>query len=146
MIEAKARPAVAANQQQSTQPSEDGAPIDLSRPGVHALKTWGGAMQVRAVASRGVSAETLQRCELRPRRGGERFQATPRGTPRSLKKQFQARGVAAWDRDGPLVYAHGRLLYVPGLGIDARWLTQSDGPGLQLEWRPDPSVVLHRSS
>ena len=54
------------------------------------------------------------------RSGGEQWQAQPRSTPRSLKKQYQAAGIAAWQRDGPLVIADDRLVFVPGLGVDAR--------------------------
>lgn len=114
-------------------------PIDLSRPGVHPLPAWAGALTVERVAGGGVSAAVLKACELRVRRGGEQFQARPGSTPRSLKKQYQAAGVAAWQRDGPLVYAMGRLLFVPGLGIDARWLGSGNADGgahgLALRWR-----------
>ena len=52
--------------------------------------------------------------------GGEQFQAGAGRPPRSLKKQYQAAGVPAWQRGGPLLYSDGQLLFVPGLGIDAR--------------------------
>jgi len=112
--------------------------IDLSRPGHHALPGWGGAVDVRRVRRGGVTAVALQSCELRDRRGGERFQLHAAGMPRSLKKQYQLVGVPQWERGGPLVLSAGRLLYVPGLGIDARWL-QPDQAGLTLVWRPDPA-------
>jgi tRNA(Ile)-lysidine synthase len=111
--------------------------VDLSRPGLHALPQWGGAIEVRRATQGGVPASALRACELRGRRGGERFQQGAGGTPRSLKKQFQSAGVAAWERDGPLVWADGRLLFVPGLGVDARWLDATRGAGLHLRWRPD---------
>jgi tRNA(Ile)-lysidine synthase len=119
---------------------DDGQIIDLSRPGVHALPRWGGAFEVRRAASGGVSPGVLRACTLRVRRGGEQFQAQPRSTPRSLKKQYQAAGVAAWKRDGPLVYVDGRLLFVPGLGIDARWLGAERRRGVTLLWHADPAV------
>ena len=56
--------------------------------------------------------------KLRVRSGGEQFQRSSKSVPRSLKKQFQAARVPAWQRGGPLVYGEGRLLFVPGLGID----------------------------
>ena len=111
-------------------------PIDLSRPGRHALPAWGGAIEVRRVRRGGVIAAALLACELRGRRGAERFQLHAAGMPRSLKKQYQLSGVPQWERRGPLVLSDGRLLYVPGLGIDARWL-QPDQAGLTLVWRPD---------
>ena len=89
-------------------------------------------------AKPGVPASVLKACTLRARAGGEQFQLAPRSTPRSLKKQYQDAGVAAWQRNGPLVYADGKLLFVPGLGIDARWLPTGRGArGLTLHWRAD---------
>ena len=72
-----------------------------------------------------------------PRTGGEDFQFGPRTLPRSLKKQFQARRVPAWDRQGPLLYSQGQLLFVPGLGIDARRLAAAGRPQMALSWSLD---------
>ena len=111
--------------------------LDLSRAGRHAVAGWGGAFEVFAVDSGGVLPTRLQRCDLRERSGGEQFQRTMRSQPRSLKKQFQAAGVPAWKRSGPLLYVGEQLLYVPGLGIDARCLAPPGTPLLGLRWRPD---------
>lgn len=111
-------------------------PIDLSRPGRHALSPWPGAVQVEPVAEGGLPAELLQRAELRPRQGGERFLAHPLGVARSLKKQFQDRQVPAWQRGGPLVWVDGRLVFVPGLGADARALATPGWPRVQLLHQP----------
>ena len=54
---------------------------------------------------------------------------------RSLKKQYQAADVPAWERDGPLVYSGGQLVFVPGLGIDARALALPGQPQLGLRWQ-----------
>jgi len=121
-------------------PGDASGPIDFSRLGAHPLPEWGGALEVMPSVA-GVPAAVLRACTLCARTGGEQFQLAPRSTPRSLKKQYQAAGVAPWDRNGPLVYAEGRLLFVPGLGIDARWL----GPrrrvhGLTLRWLADRSA------
>jgi tRNA(Ile)-lysidine synthase len=111
--------------------------IDLSREGRVCVPEWSGSFEVRAVDTGGVDALHLGECELRARSGGERFQRTPGSPPRSLKKQFQALGVPAWQRDGPLLYCAGRLLFVPGLGIDARWLAPDDAAKIALQWLPD---------
>ena len=72
---------------------------------------------------------------LRERVGGERLRLSPRGVARSLKKQYQARDVPAWGREGPLlINADGGLLYVPGLGLDAAQWAQPGAPQLQLSW------------
>jgi tRNA(Ile)-lysidine synthase len=108
--------------------------IDLSRIGRHELPDWGGAFEVRAVASSGLSPLRLRHCELRARSGGENFQRTTGSVPRSLKKQYQSHGLPAWQRDGPLVYVGNELLFVPGLGIDARRHADEGRPMLGLSW------------
>jgi tRNA(Ile)-lysidine synthase len=117
-------------------PMRERAPIhlDLSRPGTYFVPQWGGAFRVRAAAGQGVPAQLLVRADLRQREGGEQFQRALRSTPRSLKKQFQADGVPPWERDGPLVFAGAQLLFVPGLGIDARVLAQGSEATRQLQW------------
>jgi tRNA(Ile)-lysidine synthase len=111
--------------------------IDLSRAGRHLVPTWGGAFEVHRVDRGGLAPDRLRRCELRVRRGAEQFQRSPRSLPRSLKKQFQSAGVPGWQRGGPLVYADGQLLFVPGLGIDARAQAEGGQPMLGLRWLPD---------
>ena len=81
-------------------------------------------------------ASLLEGATLVPRRGGERFQADALGIPRSLKKCFQAARVACDDRHGPLVVAGGLLVFVPGLGIDARAVARCGDDRLTLSWQP----------
>jgi len=100
--------------------------------GVH----QGGRLQVTRVAFGGVPLAWLAHAELRPRQGAEQFQAGLGRPPRSLKKQFQAAGVAAWQRDGPLLYSGGQLVFVPGLGLDARIVGLPGQPLVTLEWLP----------
>ena len=111
--------------------------MDLSRPGVHEAPPWRAVLRVTDGGSGGVPASLLERAELRPRTGGERFQSHAGGVPRSLKKQFQAVGVPRWQRVAPLVYgADGQLLFVPGLGLDARACACRGAPRLLLAWEP----------
>jgi len=77
----------------------------------------------------------LAHLELRPRTGGEQFQAAIGRPPRSLKKQYQSADVPQWQRDGPLVYSGGQLLFVPGLGLDARVLALPGQAQLNLHWQ-----------
>jgi tRNA(Ile)-lysidine synthase len=98
-------------------PSED---IDLSRPGVYELPHWGGHFVVSAHDGPGVAWADLRRVQARARGGGERFQVAPQRPPRALKKQFQQQGIPEWQRHGPLLWRADELLFVPGLGIDAR--------------------------
>ncbi len=115
--------------------SPEALAIDLSRIGIFELPQWGGAIEVRRGA--GIPAAMLKEARLQARSGGEQFQLAPQATARSLKKQFQALGVSAWQRHGPLVYAGSTLLFVPGLGIDARLPQAAGGKGRTLHWRSD---------
>lgn len=112
--------------------------LDLRRPGVHAIPGWRGSLRVTAVEAGGLPAARLASVEVRPRTGGETFQFAARSLPRSLKKQYQARGVPAWQRDAPLVFDGDRLLFVPGLGVDARCLATPGAPQRMLAWEPEP--------
>jgi tRNA(Ile)-lysidine synthase len=92
-------------------------------------------LQTTPVEEGGVALADLQGARWQPRRGGERFQRAPFTPPRSLKKQFQTAAVPAWQRDAPILYAaDGRLLFVPGLGLDARALAAPGEPQLALAW------------
>jgi tRNA(Ile)-lysidine synthase len=113
--------------------------IQLSLRGAGAVPVpgWGGVLHIERVCEGGVPWARLRRVALRVRRGGEQFQAGPGRPPRSLKKQFQAAAVPAWSRDGPLVYDRdGHLLYVPGLGMDARTWAAPGRPQWALRWEP----------
>ena len=93
---------------------------------------------VVAVEQGGAPASLLRLTVPQPRRGGERFRLSAQAMPRSLKKQFQASAVPAWERQGPLLYSdEGRLLFVPGLGLDATVCTLAGQPRLHLRWIPD---------
>lgn len=104
--------------------------------GLHELPGWGGRLQVSATKEGGVPLAWLAHLELKPRRGGERFQAGTERPARSLKKQFQSAAVPAWEREGPLVYSGGQLVFVPGLGIDARVMALPGQPQVALRWLP----------
>jgi tRNA(Ile)-lysidine synthase len=108
--------------------------LDASQPGVHALPGWGGALVVRRCRSGGVPLAWLAHLQLRPRVGGEQFQAGVGRPPRSLKKQYQAAALPEWQRAGPLLYSGGQLVFVPGLGLDARVLALPGQPQARLEW------------
>jgi tRNA(Ile)-lysidine synthase len=110
--------------------------LDLSRPGRWPVPGWAGIIEV-IVGPQAANVGLLQRLQVRPRSGGERFQHAPRSLPRSLKKQFQAAAVPEHNRAGPLLWSAGQLLFVPGLGVDARCWSASNEPGLTLRWCPD---------
>lgn len=113
-------------------------PLRLDEPGCYPLPGWPeGQLLVQPCTQGGVSVESLHRVVARPRQGGERFQRAPGTPPRSLKLQFQAAGVPAWQRLGPLLFdAQGRLLFVPGLGVDARSTATPGQMQCSLQWLP----------
>jgi len=110
------------------------ASLSIQRAGRFALAGWGGELVAKRVKEGGVPLAWLAHLELRPRGGGEQFQAGIGRPARSLKKQYQAANIAEWERNGPLVYSGGQLVFVPGLGIDARVLALPGQPQLSLHW------------
>lgn len=110
--------------------------LSLRRAGRHALPGWGGLLVATRVREGGVPLAWLAHLELRSRSGGEQFQAGIGRPPRSLKKQYQAQGVPAWEREGPLLYSGGQLVFVPGLGLDARVIGLPGQPLVSLRWEP----------
>lgn len=119
------------------------ATLDLSRPGLYPLPAWRGTLEVFAVKPddtglfEGVAASRLIKVELRPREGRTQFQAHAKGIPRSLKKSWQTAGIPSPQREGPLLWGGEGLLFVPGLGLDARQVERSTEPLFSLRWHPD---------
>ena len=69
------------------------------------------------------------------RRGGERLKPDARRPSRSLKNLFQEAGIAPWQRDAmPLLYCGEDLVWVPGIGIDCRYVA-AERRGFVPEWR-----------
>ena len=108
--------------------------LRVPHAGTYALPGWGGALKATRTARGGVALNLLDDIQLMPRLGAEQFQAGPSRPPRSLKKQYQSAGVPAWKRGGPLLYSAGRLVFVPGLGIDARSIAAPGEAQLTLDW------------
>lgn len=110
--------------------------VSITRAGRHALPGWGGVLRVERVRQGGVALAALRDLRLQPRRGGEQFQLAPGRPARSLKKQYQARAVPAWEREGPLLYAGEALVFVPGLGVDARAWAPAGVAQVKFAWLP----------
>lgn len=77
----------------------------------------------------------------RARTGGERLRDEAANVSRTLKNLFQARGVPAWERDVPLLYVGGTLLFVPRIGVNrGAFDAPDDAHGVRwrrIEWRED---------
>jgi tRNA(Ile)-lysidine synthase len=104
-------------------------------PGPNDMPQWSGTLWVDIVEHGGIALAALTNVTLRERCGGERFQSHPAGVPRMLKKQFQAASLPSWARKGPLIYAGEQLIYVPGLGLDARCLAPIGAVQGRLRWQ-----------
>jgi len=115
--------------------------VSVSSQAIVAAPAWNGELVFTPACSGGVANEALHQARLAPRQGGEQFQSAAGRPPRSLKKQFQAAAIPAWERDGPLLYAGDRLLFVPGLGIDARAIAAAGEPQMSISWRPAAKIM-----
>ena len=112
--------------------------LSFEGPGNVDVPGWHGHFQVALVDHGGAPPALLHQVHVRTRQGGERFALAPGGVARSLKKQFQARAVPAWAREGPLLYTdQAQLLFVPGLGINASLWAAPGEPQWGLRWCPD---------
>jgi tRNA(Ile)-lysidine synthase len=98
----------------------------------------GGELRFRRARGRGFDAK-LKPLLVRRRSGGERLQPDARRPRRTLKNLFQEAGVPPSERDRlPLLYCGADLVWVPGLGIDARFQAAGKRAGWLPEWRPNP--------
>lgn len=111
--------------------------LTVRRAGRFRLHGWSGCLRITRVREGGVPFAWLDQVDLKPRQGGEQFQSGIGRPARSLKKQYQAAGVPEWHRSGPLVYSGGQLVFVPGLGIDARALALPGQAQAMIAWLPD---------
>ena len=118
-----------------------GAALSLLRCDRYAIAGWDGRLELFATEHRGIAPHRLAQVEARVRAGGEQFLLQPAGVARSLKKQYQALGIPAEGRDGPLLFAgDGALLFVPGLGVDARAWAADGAPQWGIRWHSGPSA------
>ncbi|EJN09062.1 tRNA(Ile)-lysidine synthetase [Herbaspirillum sp. YR522] len=88
-------------------------------------------------ATPGFDADWLraQSLEVRGRSGGERIRLAFNRPARSLKQQYQAADVPAWERPFlPLVSAGRSLLFAAGVGMDCTHLVTT-GPRVRLRWQ-----------
>jgi tRNA(Ile)-lysidine synthase len=124
----------------------DKVSIDSSRDSPFASMEWkgetllripalGGELRFRKARGKGIALEHKP-LSIRLRSGGERLQPDAKRPRRTLKNLFQEAGVPPWQRERlPLLFSGDDLVWVPGLGIDARFQTSSDETGLVPVWR-----------
>lgn len=99
------------------------------------IPALGGELRFRRARGQGIAAH-LTPLQVRLRAGGERLQPDPKRPRRTLKNLFQEAGVPSWERDRlPLLVSKGNLVWVAGLGVDAKYRAAKNQPGVLPEWR-----------
>jgi tRNA(Ile)-lysidine synthase len=110
-------------------------PVEWKGESRLAIPALGGELRFRRARGKGIAA-TTKSFRVRLRTGGERLQPDPRRPRRTLKNLFQEAGVPPWERDRlPLIVCGEDLVWVPGLGVDARYQAAKNAPGVLPEWR-----------
>lgn len=99
------------------------------------IPALGGEIRFRSVRGKGIDPK-YKPLQVRVRSGGERLQPDARRPRRTLKNLFQEAGVPSWARERmPMLFHGDDLVWVPGLGIDARFQARASVRGLLPEWR-----------
>jgi tRNA(Ile)-lysidine synthase len=117
-------------------------PIDVEWHGEAeiAVPSWRGRLLFEHTAGPGLSRESVlnQPLTLRPRAGQERLKLALNRPSKSLKSLFQEADIAPWRRAWlPLAYLDSELVFVAGLGMEARRLDA--GQGVLLRWQAEPA-------
>lgn len=108
-----------------------------------AVPAWGGVLRFEPTEGEGFDADWLRAepLHLRGRGGGERFKPHPLRPSKTLKRLFQDAGIAEFERGAlPLVWRDDRLIFVAGLGADAR-LLDAGGERVRLHWQTDGALL-----
>ena len=115
--------------------TESFAPLSWKGERRLAIPALGGELRFRRARGKGIAPE-YKPLLVRLRAGGERLQPDPRRPRRTLKNLFQEAGVPPWERDRlPLLVRGEDVVWVPGLGVDARYQAAKNAFGVIPEWR-----------
>jgi tRNA(Ile)-lysidine synthase len=93
----------------------------------------------------GVAASRLQGAEVfvRLRQGGERLRLAANRPAQTLKNLLQATELPPWERERlPLLYIGKRLVWVPGVGIEADFQAASGAAGISPLWLSNVADAL----
>jgi tRNA(Ile)-lysidine synthase len=104
-----------------------------------ALPSLDGELRFKRVPGQGIDSALLKKnsFQVRLRSGGERLRIDARRPSRTLKNLFQEAGVPPWERERmPLIFCGDDLVWAPGLGVDAKYLSAGRAPGIVPDWRP----------
>ena len=114
------------------------APVVWTGQRTLALPQLGGELNFRTTRGSGIDRARMESSEItvRLRSGGEKLQPDPKRPRRTLKNLFQEAGVPPWERARmPLLFGGTELLWVPGLGVDARYRARPGAPGILPRWK-----------
>jgi tRNA(Ile)-lysidine synthase len=103
------------------------------------LPALGGELRFRRARGGGIASDLIKgkRLQVRLRSGGERLKPDARRPSRTLKNLFQEAGVPPWERERlPLIFCGNDLVWAPGLGVDAKYLSAGRAPSIVPDWRP----------
>jgi tRNA(Ile)-lysidine synthase len=106
------------------------------------LPALGGELRFRRVRGQGIKSALLNKksFQIRLRSGGERLRTDARRPSRTLKNLFQEAGVPPWERERmPLLFCGNDLVWAPGLGVDAKFLSAGGESAILPDWRPSSS-------
>ena len=114
--------------------------VPLEWKGERSLKipALGGELRFVRSRGRGIGFDSSGKkiFSIRLRAGGERLQPDPKRPRRTLKNLFQEAGIPPWERERlPLLFCGDDLVWVPGLGVDARYQARASAEGVLPEWR-----------
>ncbi len=107
-----------------------------------ALPSLDGELRFKRARGQGFDSTLLKKnsFQIRLRSGGERLKPDANRPSRTLKNLFQEAGVPPWERERmPLLYCGDELVWAPGLGVDAKFLSAGSAPGIVPRWLPSSS-------
>ena len=103
------------------------------------LPELGGKLRFRQVRGGGIASALIKgrEVQVRLRSGGERLKPDARRPSRTLKNLFQEAGVPPWERERmPLLFCGADLVWAPGLGVDAKFLSAGGESAILPDWQP----------
>ncbi|MCM8625360.1 tRNA lysidine(34) synthetase TilS [Accumulibacter sp.] len=102
---------------------------------------WGGGRLIfRQTTGAGIDRSLLDQAavHLAVRCGGERLQPSAKRPTRYLRKLLQEAAIPPWERARlPLLWCGGRLVWVPGIGVDAAFACPPAAAGLLPLWEDE---------
>jgi len=106
------------------------------------LPALGGELRFMRVRGGGIASSTIKgkKLQVRLRSGGERLRPDARRPSRTLKNLFREAGVPPWERERlPLLFCGEDLVWAPGLGVDAKFLSAGGESAILPDWRSSSS-------